>query len=109
MDLQRLQVVITAKTQELQKQIKQVVDKLNNVNTINNSVEDSFKSIGNTGSSSLKKINDAYTKIIASSKKYIGQISEIAKYNSKYDIWGGANKPQPWTTSKGELLKNFKI
>ena len=79
MDLQRLQVVITAKTQDLQKQINQVVNKLQDVNKVSNTVESGFEAVGKTG---VKAMND----IVEASNAYLGVIRKIAKYNSQYDI-----------------------
>lgn len=102
MDLQRLQVVITAKTQELQKQINQVVSKLQNINKASNDVEKGFVAIGSTGTKAMKQIIDA-------SNQYLGTIKQIAQYNSKYDIWGGANSTQPWITSVNEIEESLKF
>lgn len=80
MDLERLQVVISAKTDQLQKEIKNVVDSLKDVGKANTDIEDGFNSIANSGV-------DAFNRVIKASREYYNNIQSVAKYMAKNDIW----------------------
>ena len=102
MDLERLQVVISAKTDQLQKALKDVTNKLGNVNNNVNSTEKQFNDLGDAG---VK----AFNKIINASKEYSKNIQSIAKYMAQNDIW--ETKPPsgvPWRKSLGEIKKEIK-
>lgn len=93
MDLERLQVVISAKTDQLQKALSDIVSRLQNVSKANVDVESSFKQAGDAGA-------DAFNKAIKAVKQYNDEIKQIAQFNARYDIWGGENttSDKPWFT-----------
>lgn len=102
MDLQRLQVVITAKTQELQKQISQVVNKLQDVNKVSNTVEGGFASMGKTGVKAMSDMIDA-------TNDYYAAVKKVAQYNATYGFWGKSDQTQPYIKKlkdlQNELMK----
>ena len=93
MDLERLQVVISAKTDQLQKALSDIVSRLQNVSKANVDVESSFKQAGDAGANAFKKA-------IKAVKQYNDEIKQIAQFNARYDIWGGGNttSDKPWFT-----------
>jgi hypothetical protein len=99
MDLQRLQVVITAKTQELQKQLSNITKKLNSVEANTTKVENNFKQVGKVGANSFKEI-------VKAAEDYNRALNKFAVYQSKYDMFGPG--PEPFKATVAELKKQLK-
>ena len=97
MDLERLQVVISAKTDQLQKSINDVVSKLKGVNKVNDDVENSFKDVGTAG-------ENAFNKAAKAAKDYYDNIAKMAKYYAKYDVFGATDQQEPWV-NKVSVMK----
>ena len=95
MDLERLQVVISAKTDQLQKQLEQVVNKLTNVDKTGSESTDHMTSGFNEAAKAAKALNDS--------------IISTAKYFSDYDIFGAKNSSvEPWINNIGKLREEFE-
>lgn len=111
MELERLQVVISANIAPLQKSLNDVKGRLNNLDKQTKRIGDSFSIAGKAGKKAFDGVFGEIKDAIDSVKEYNKALKEVADYTSKYELFGDPAE-QPWKKSitwlNEQLNENLK-